>query len=1026
MTFFAGCDIGSVSAKAVLLAPREYAPILPAAWQRFPAAVPDEVDGTLFVSSLLAVDGAPAEAAERLRALLREIMPSGVECAIAFTGSGGRLAAEQHDAPFFSDYRALVAGVGVCYPEADGIMEIGGAGSSFLQLNAANGGDAALLDYSTNGACAAGCGSFLDQQAARLGMTIAALAETAAAAAHGSPIAGRCSVFAKSDMIHAQQKGAGFDEILRGLCEALAHGYCATVLKGRTPGRQTVITGGVACNRAVTAALRQQVAPMPGSLIVPPLPTHFGAIGAALLLRRSAGNPETHHRTLPFISLNSPDISGALPPLSQELVNHLAAPPGSIPDAGNFPVYLGIDIGSVSTNLVCTDEQGVLLRAIYLRTKGRPIEAVSEGLKLISAEFGERLTVRGCGTTGSGRELIGELTGADTINDEITAHAVGAGYIATQYLDRQVDTILEIGGQDAKFIRLEDGVVVDFAMNEACSAGTGSFLEDQAERLGINICGEFSRLALSAPHPVRLGERCTVFMEQDIVETLGRGESRENLAAGAAYAVVNNYLHRVKGARQSGEVIFFQGGTAYNHAVAAAFARVLGVTVHVPPYAGVMGAYGAALLAREKMAGQSSESTFRGFALAPESLQRREFTCAACSNRCTIQEYRRDDRVSYWGDKCAVRFRHTAPSAPAPLIDDLFALRETALQRDYPAECAAGLHGEHNERDAAALLSSRRQQPVALRIALPRTMYHFEYFPFWHSYLTGLGMTVEQSAATSESTAADGIAHTVAEPCFPIQVAHGHLQELCRGDADLILLPALIDAESDDSTVQSHFCPWGQTLPYVLAASGAAAAARGRLLTPIIHFRRGAAVVEQELWGSFAPFAASRQQHRRAVELGYRALSQFRATLHHAGAAALQAVAEQGASAILMLGRSYTLYDNRLNLHLPAKLRSRFGVNLIPLDFLPLNTVPLAGLTDTMFWHSGRRILQGARFSAVHSNLHGLWLTHFKCGPDSYIKPLGQRGAEKPLLIIQLDAHSNDAGVMTRCEAYLHSKGLLT
>lgn len=1026
MTFFAGCDIGSVSARAVLLAPREYAPDLPAAWQRFPGTIPEEFAGALFVSPSFPVDGAPAVAAERLRALLREIVPPGVECAIAFTGSGGRLAAELHDAPFLSDFRALVAGVGVCYPDADGIMEIGGAGSSFLQLAATNGGDAALLDYSTNGACAAGCGSFLDQQAARLGMTVAALAEAAAAAVHGSPIAGRCSVFAKSDMIHAQQKGAALDEILRGLCEALAHSYCATVLKGRTPGRQTVITGGVAANRAVIAALRQQVAPLAETLVVPSLPTHFGALGAALLLQRTVDAPTAARRALPASPLTVADTSGTLPPLTLELVNHLAAAPGFIPASGNFPVYLGIDIGSVSTNLVCTDEQGVLLREIYLRTKGRPIAAVAEGLKLIYDEFGERLTVRGCGTTGSGRELIGELTGADTINDEITAHAVGAGEIAARYLGRQVDTILEIGGQDAKFIRLDNGVVVDFAMNEACSAGTGSFLDDQAERLGINICDEFSRLALSAPQPVRLGERCTVFMEQDIVEALGRGEIRANLAAGAAYAVVNNYLHRVKGARQSGEVIFFQGGTAYNHAVAAAFARVLGVPIHVPPHAGVMGAYGAALLARQKMGRSAGGSTFRGFAMAPDSLQRCEFTCAACSNRCTVQEYRRDDRVSYWGDKCAVRFRHSASPAAAPLLDDLFALREVELQRDYLTECAEGLHGAAHEQDAAAVLALRSKQTGTLRIALPRTMYHFEYFPFWNSYLSCLGMTVEQSAATSDGTAADGIAHTVAEPCFPIQVAHGHLQELCRGDADLILLPALIDAESDDPTVQSHFCPWGQTLPYVLAASGAAAAARGRLLTPIVHFRRGAAEVEQELWGSFAPFATSRQQHRRAVELGYRALSQFRATLHQTGAAALQTVAEQGVSAVLMLGRSYTLYDNRLNLHLPATLRSRFGVNLIPLDFLPLDTVSLDGLTDTMFWHSGRRILQGARFSAAHPNLHGLWLTHFKCGPDSYIKPLGQRGAGKPLLIIQLDAHSNDAGVLTRCEAYLHSIGLLT
>ncbi|MDD2856513.1 MAG: acyl-CoA dehydratase activase [Desulfuromonadaceae bacterium] len=885
-----------------------------------------------------------------------------------------------------------------------------------------------MLDYSTNGACAAGSGSFLDQQATRLGMAIDELAEAATAATQGSAIAGRCSVFAKSDMIHAQQKGAGQNEILRGLCDALAHNYCATVLKGKTPGSQTVFTGGVARNRSVEVALRQVAVQLHDTLLVPPLPTHFAALGAALLLHRSTVAQTESRRTQPSSSIaihSAHNHSATLPPLSPERVNQIAITTETVPIESELSVYLGIDIGSVSTNLVCIDEQGTLLREIYLRTKGRPIQAVTECLSRMYDEFGARLNVCGAGTTGSGRELIGELIGADTVNDEITAHATGAGQIAARYLGLQVDTILEIGGQDAKFICLEDGVVVDFAMNEACSAGTGSFLDDQAERLGISICNEFSRLAFSSLQPLCLGERCTVFMEQDIVDALGRGEAKEDLAAGAAYAVVNNYLHRVKGSRQIGEVIFFQGGTAYNHAVAAAFAQVLGMTVHLPPHAGVMGAYGAALLARGKMRMQSNRSSFSGFTITPESLQRRKFTCSACSNRCTINEYRQGNLASYWGNKCGVRFRKNASTGKTPLLADLFKFRETELHRDYFVEFAAGSHGDRNEKDAIAQYALLRKQDTVPCIALSRTMYHFEYFPFWNTYLASLGMKVELSAETSDATATTGITHTVADPCFPVQVAHGHLQELCSGNADFILLPALIDAESDDPNVQSHFCPWGQTLPYVLAASSASTAARGRLLTPIVHFRRGVSVVEQELWSSFAPFAASRQHHRSAVALGDRALAQFRDSLRQAGTAALQSLAEQGERGIIMLGRSYTLYDNRLNLHLPAKLRSRFGVNIIPLDFLPLHTVSLASLSENMFWHSGRRILQGARFTATHPHLHGIWLTHFKCGPDSYIKPLGLQAAEKPMLIIQLDAHSNDTGVLTRCEAYLHSKGLL-
>jgi predicted CoA-substrate-specific enzyme activase len=776
---------------------------------------------------------------------IRSLLSAGTEPVVAFTGAGGRLAAEHLSAPFISDYRAIVAGVAFCHPLAESIIEIGGTRSSYLQLqHGETGGGQELRDYSTNGACAAGSGSFLDQQALRLGLEITELAEMAAAAGRSTAIAGRCSVFARSDMIHAQQKGAAPEEILRGLCEALARSYTANVLKGRTPGGQTIFVGGVAQNKAVVDALRENIGVADHALVVPTHCSHYPAIGAALLQRMSANTSlpfATRPETIPL----SPSFThGSCPALTLQNVQILKAEELFIPVSGELPVYLGIDIGSVSTNLVCTDRDGVLLREIYLRTQGRPLQVVAHGLAQLYDEFGERLTVLGVGTTGSGRELIGELLGADTINDEITAHTIGARRIAARCLDRQVDTILEIGGQDAKFIRLENGIVVDFAMNEACSAGTGSFLEEQAERLGVDICGEFSRLALTAELPVRLGERCTVFMEQDVTDALGRGETKANLSAGVAYAVVHNYLNRVKGARPVGETVFFQGGTAYNHAVAAAFSQVLGKTVVIPPHNGVIGAYGAALLARERMLTKGGGSDFRGFDCHPDDCQRREFTCSACSNNCTVQEFSRDGRVSYWGDKCAVRFRRQTMNGQTPVVEDLCALRERELYRDFRSEFLAGDHGDSLRHDARRAAEWAGRKGTARRVAMARSLYHFEYHPFWNAYLSSLGLTVELSPATTGELAADGIAHTVAEPCFPIQVAHGHANALCHGTADLILLPAHINAETTDLTVQSHFCPWGQTLPFVLSAGSATATATGRLLTPILHFRVGLVRVE--------------------------------------------------------------------------------------------------------------------------------------------------------------------------------------
>ena len=222
--------------------------------------------------------------------------------------------------------------------------------------------------------------------------------------------------------------------------------------------------------------------------------------------------------------------------------------------------FLGVDVGSVSTNVVLIDAQGRLLKEIYTRTEGRPIEVVARCFKEIDAELGKWITIRGTGTTGSGRELIGELIGSDTIKDEITAHKTGAEFLAKTLLNTNPDTIFEIGGQDSKYISIENGVVVDFAMNEACAAGTGSFLEERAEELNVSIKDEFASLALASKSPVKLGERCTVFMQQDVAQQQQKGAGKEDLCAGLAYSIVYNYLNRVVGRRKIGDVIFFQGG----------------------------------------------------------------------------------------------------------------------------------------------------------------------------------------------------------------------------------------------------------------------------------------------------------------------------------------------------------------------------------------------------------------------------------------------------------------------------------
>ncbi len=273
-----------------------------------------------------------------------------------------------------------------------------------------------------------------------------------------------------------------------------------------------------------------------------------------------------------------------------------------------YEVYLGLDIGSLSTNVVLIDDQNRVIARRYLPTASKPLEAIRRGMTEINDEIGDRVVVKGAATTGSGRYLTGDFIGADIIRNEITAQATAA--IA---FDPKVDTIFEIGGQDSKYISIDNGVVVDFEMNKVCAAGTGSFLQEQAEKLDINIIGEFGDLALDASRPAGLGDRCTVFMESDLNAFQQKGVEKENLVGGLAYSIVHNYIQKVVRKKRIGNHILFQGGVTNNRAVVAAFQEVTGKKIHTPPHFDVTGAIGAAMLARDHVKSKNLETRFKGF-----------------------------------------------------------------------------------------------------------------------------------------------------------------------------------------------------------------------------------------------------------------------------------------------------------------------------------------------------------------------------------------------------------------------------
>jgi len=1010
-----GLDIGSISLKlAALGAPEDLAALGAICHGNSAFRLVAQEPRPLVLSEYRRIAGSPIQSTYDLLHEFHENMPETLVEGIRVTGSGSRTIARILGIYFENEFTAIARMMAALHPEVRTIFEIGGESSKYIRLERdEETGDAGIVDYDRSGECAAGTGSFLDQQALRMGYSVEEIGSVVAEAATAARIAGRCSVFAKSDMIHAQQKGYKPAEILRGLCDAVARNFRGAIVKGRPVRRPVALIGAVSQNAGVVGALERAFEIQAGRLLVPETHAWCGAIGAAMLeaeetKKRSFRDiHRLNQHTGELRQTDSAPLSMENVVLLREQVGSYQPPPGDEP----IPAYLGIDIGSVSTNLVAMDSSGQVIHDIYLRTAGRPVEAVQSGLAELREKWGQRLDIHGVGTTGSGRELVAEFVGADTVNDEITAHKTGAVFISNTLGGEMVDTIFEIGGQDSKFISIEKGIVVDFAMNEACAAGTGSFLEEQAEKLRISIKQEFARLALTSRSPSRLGERCTVFMERDITGLLHKGETAPDVVAGLAYSIVLNYLNRVVRGRNIGDVIYFQGGTAYNDAVAAAFAGLLGKKVTVPPYNGVMGAIGMALIARQWREATGSETRFRGFDLSRLEMATRDFVCQACTNQCDIKEFTIEGQKSFWGDKCSDKYRKASRSERQPVIKDLLAFRERQLE---------DVTGEPMHARKPVLGEGK------LNIGVPRTLSMFDRYPFWHRYFTEIGANVVLSPQTDAKIAAKGVELALAQPCYPVQVAHGHAQMLMELGVDYLFVPNVLNVETGEgSSCASHLCPWNQTLPFVLRSAPGLEEYLAQFLSPTIHFQLGRESVRRALAEMAQKLGVKRRTSDRAVDAAYAAQREFQAGIREAGQKALAHLDETGEPGLILVGRSYNIYDRGINCDIPRKLRRHYGANVIPLDFVVTGDEGSADLHSNMYWASGRKILEAARLVASRRNLHLIYISNFKCGPDSYIKHFTRQTAGAPLLVLQFDGHGNDAGYMTRCEAYLDSKGLL-
>jgi len=975
-SLYLGIDIGSVSANTVILDDRR----------------------NVLEEHYTRIKGQPLQTVQKV---LEEILHRiGLEQfhSLSFTGTGGKLLSDLLGGNFINEIIAQAKAVQYFYPQVRTIIDIGGEDSKLILLEEEE-GRFKISDFSMNTLCAAGTGSFLDQQASRLGLTIEEFGQLALKSANPPRIAGRCSVFAKSDMIHLQQIATPDYDIVAGLCYALARNFKSNIGKGKIFVKPISFQGGVAANVGMRKAFLDVLELSDGELIIPERFASMGALGAILVTQegREGKRGWTGLSRLNQYLRNHREEKTSLKPLSlspdhliqREQVN-LSSDNSR---EGKIEAYLGLDVGSISTNLVVIDREKRVLSKRYLMTAGRPIEAVRIGLQEIGEEIGDRVEIQGVGTTGSGRYLTADFVGADLVRNEITAQATAAIYI-----DPGVDTIFEIGGQDSKYISIDNGVVVDFEMNKVCAAGTGSFLEEQAEKLDVSIKEEFGSLALSADEPVRMGERCTVFIESDLVHHQQRGAEKDDLIAGLSYSIVQNYLNRVVGDRRIGNRIFFQGGTAFNRGVVAAFERVLDKEIVVPENHDVTGAIGVALLAMEEQTWE--RSGFKGFDLSQRRYEQTSFECKGCPNLCLIRKVSVEgEKPLFYGSRCEKYdvIKRTKGST----IPDLFEEREKMLFAPYEGE--------------QSLPSN------APEIGIPRILYFHEMFPFWKAFFMELGYRVVLSDATNKELIRKGVENVVAETCFPIKVSHGHILNLLEKGVKRIFLPSIVNLKTSHPEIpNSAACPYAQSFPYAVPSSIDFRKKDVKILQPILHLGFGRDHLEKELIEFSKSLHRRSKRVKKALEKAERIQALFFQALLNRGKEVLN---EAGPSdkVMVIVGRPYNSCDSGVNLEIPKKLRD-LGVLPIPMDFLPLESVAPSEEIREMYWRYGQRILAAGKIIKEDPRLFAVYITNFGCGPDSFISHFFRDLSKgKPYLQLEIDEHSADAGAITRCEAFLDS-----
>jgi predicted CoA-substrate-specific enzyme activase len=910
-----------------------------------------------------------------LQAILKEAIQQLGNQTIAYlvTGSAGLGIAEKYNLPFIQEVVASAEVIHKRYPQVRTLIDIGGEDAKIIFFD-----EQRRPDIRMNGSCAGGTGAFIDEMATLLNVPVSDLDSMASRHTTIYPMASRCGVFAKTDLQNLLSRQVAKEDIAASVFHAVVLQTLATLARGRDPQPALLFSGGPltfmpSLRDAFLSVLKLTTQDVVGAESPELLP----ALGAALAesaARRSCSiqdlveilsEERTHAQAQKNRHAALFETAQQFQAWSKERDRHrierleLAA-------CQDQDYFLGIDSGSTTTKVVLIDADGKVVYDYYVSNGGNSIRAVQHGLSKIRQVFEPRgFTPRIARSvvTGYGEDLIRAAFGIDAGMVETLAH-----FRAARAFDKEVTFILDIGGQDMKAIFIKDGQIQNIEINEACSSGCGSFIESFARAMGYGVA-DFAQLACTSQAPYNLGTRCTVFMNSRVKQALREGAPINDISAGLAFSVIKNALHKVLKLTDTsllGDHIVVQGGAFRNPAVQKALEELIGRPVVCPDLAELMGAYGAALVARDAYRNNGqSPSTFVGLAAvdAIGEYERKDIRCRGCENKCVVTKlgFPNGNRF-YSGNRCERIYSNGGKAE-----------RKGVSLPDLKY---------HLLFDREAALSA----PPTLTIGIPRVLNLFENYPFWHALFTECGLQVRLSAPSSNALYKEGAMHIMSDNlCFPGKLVSGHIMDLVQAGVDRIFYPMVFFESNEFSDADNTFnCPVVSGYPDVIrAAIDPAARYSIPFDMPAITFKDEHLLDKaclQYLTGLGIPARAV----KKALVKAKKAQQEFKQQIKQFGAEILADSRRSSRPVILLMGRPYHI-DPLINHNIP-ELITDFGVDVITEDALPIEAGQALNNRYVMTqWEYMNRYFHAAHWVGAHDNVEMVQLNSFGCGPDPFI-----------------------------------------